>query len=112
MTVRGPVDLLTDITVQSAATPIAAANGMPGTLTFGVDSHGYVTTPSASGYCGFRGRLTAALGNTVAIVVKGQIGTINLKAGETTGFLDNVDLNLINISCGTANQVLHVSGVH
>ena len=100
---RVPADVCTDVVVQSTPTPIAVA---------GSPAHGQLTFPTNASGFGFKGSLLAAKGNTAAITITGTYGTMTLAAGETTGPIEDWDLGLILVSCGTANQVLHVAGNH
>ena len=107
MSLRLPTEVLTDVVAQTSAIALAAESPAHGQVQIPQDAAGNY----AQGY-GFRGRLTASLANTVVVNVIGSAGgTVALKPGETTGWIE-CDLKLVTVQCGTGSQILHVMGNH
>lgn len=108
MALRGLQELFFDVTCTGTPTAIAKINAGSDVSVITPLSGGFLQIPVAMVGLGFRGRLTAKTGNSGDVTVATTFGTLILKAGETSGFLDGVDLTLFTVS-GNAN-VLHVMG--
>lgn len=136
MSTLGPTNVLFDIACQTAATAIAARNSAADVSVVTPLTHGFLQIPFAQGGFGFRGCLTAAKNNSGNITVTvaapdtpatdvsnpttsnsdvvnhrpGNLGTLALQPGESTGPIGPIDLYTVFVS-GNGN-VLHVMGTH